>query len=124
MAAFVMKNIEKMLVRKVRSSCFSVILVMLSCGVLLGGVVDQNIDFAELSRCSLHRSFAKLFAANIAGQQKTFAAFGFDQPLRFPGIAVLVEINHRDIRTFLGKKNGDGTANSTISAGDQCDFIS
>ena len=36
--------------------------------VLLCGVVDQDVDFAELSRRSLHRIFAKLFAANIAGQ--------------------------------------------------------
>jgi hypothetical protein len=118
-----MKNIEKMLVRKVRSSCFSVILVMLSCGVLFCGVVDQDVDFAEFSPRSLHRILAKLFAANIAGQQQAFAAFGFDQPLRFPGIAMLGQINQRNIRALLGEKDRNGPANSTITAGDQRDFI-
>jgi hypothetical protein len=32
-----------------------------------------------------------------------------------PGIAVLVEINDRDIRTLLGEKDRNGTANSTIT---------
>jgi hypothetical protein len=35
--------------------------------------------------------------------------------LRFPGIAVLVEINDRDIRPFLGEKDRNGTANFTIT---------
>jgi hypothetical protein len=36
--------------------------------VLLSGVVDQDVDFAEFSPSSLYRIFAKLFAAYIAGQ--------------------------------------------------------
>jgi len=36
--------------------------------VLLCGVIDQDVDSAELSPGSLHRNFAKLFSADIAGQ--------------------------------------------------------
>jgi hypothetical protein len=124
MAAFVMKNIEKMLVRKVHSTCFSVILVMLSCGCCSAALLTRMLNLAEHSAGSLHRIFAKLFAAHVAGQHETFAAFGFDQPFRFPSIAVLGQINNRNIRTLLGEKDRNGTANSTITAGDERDFIS
>src|SRR5438128_10671137 len=80
--------------------------------MLLCGVVDQDVDFAKFSPGSLHRIFAKLFTANITGQQQTFAAFGFDQPLRFPGIAVLGQLNDRNICTLLGEKDRNSTPTS------------
>jgi hypothetical protein len=90
--------------------------------VLLCGVVDQDVDAAEFSSGSLNRIFTKLLATNVAGEQQAFAPFSFDQPLRFPGIPVLVEINDGDVRTFLRQKNCNGTANSAVTAGDQRDF--
>src|SRR5437879_11469411 len=85
--------------------------------LLLRRVVDQDVDAAEFSSGSLNRIFTKLFATNVAGEQQAFAPFSFDQPLRFPGIPMLVEITDCDVCTLLRQHNCNAPANSAVPAG-------
>src|SRR5215216_1191637 len=99
-AAFVRKNIAKMLVRKVRSNCSALI-----CSVLLRRVVDEDVEFPQLGDRSLDRLLAKRLLADIAGDQQAASPLGLDQALRLLGVAVLVQVDDRAVGTFLGVQN-------------------
>ena len=67
-----------MLVRKVRSSCSALISLMLWGGVLLGGVVDQHVQAAELAHGPVDRVLAEGLVAHVAGEGQAAAALGLD----------------------------------------------
>jgi hypothetical protein len=107
-----------MFVRNVFTSCFSVILVMLFCGV-----VDKNVDLAELLNGPFHRALAECFVTNVAGYEQTFAVLIFDQALRFLRVFVFFEVNDGEVRAFFCKMNGDGATDSAVPAGNERGFI-
>ncbi len=79
--------------------------------------------WTELTFCFHDGRAAELFLADVAGEENTFPALGFDQLLRFPRVLVFVQINDRNVRAFLRIEDRDGPADPAVPAGDQCDFV-
>src|SRR5437588_12069629 len=67
--------------------------------MLLGGVVDEDVEFAELVRHLVDDFVAMLLVPDVAGDSNALALLGFDKPTRFLGILFLLEIRNRDVRT-------------------------
>ena len=64
----------------------------------------------------------KLLIANVAGDGEAAATLFFDQPNRFLGVFVLLEIDNRGMSSFFGKGDRYRAANSAVAAGYQGDF--
>ncbi len=53
---------------------------------LMGGIVDENVELAELRRSLVHGLFAEALGADIAPDQQRFLPFALDQRLGFLGV--------------------------------------
>jgi hypothetical protein len=111
-------------VRKVRSSCSLVILSRLSCGccsaaLLLGGIIDQDINPPERTHGVLHGLLAEAFIAHIAGNRHTTPALLLHTGLRLMRVVVLVQVYDGHIGPFFGEGDGHGAADATVSSGDE-----
>jgi hypothetical protein len=89
--------------------------------MLLGGIVNENVEPAKLFYRLLNRLLAERLVADVTRDENAPAAFLLDLEPRLIGISVLVQIEDRDIRPLLRKVNRDGAADSAIATGDQCD---
>ena len=58
--------------------------------MLLGGIVDDDIEPAEFIDGLLHGCLTEFFIANVTIDKQTFAALLFHKLLRFPGIFVFL----------------------------------
>jgi hypothetical protein len=87
--------------------------------MLLRGVVNQNVDAAQLAFRLRDGRATKLFVADVAGNQHTFSALRFDQPLCFSRVFMLVEINNGNVRTLFRIKHRHGSPNAAVAAGNQ-----
>ena len=63
--------------------------------MLLGSVIDQNIQAAELLDRLIDNVPAKRFLADIARDQQALAIVLLDQPFCFPGVVMFVEIDEQ-----------------------------
>src|SRR6266480_7256800 len=92
--------------------------------MLFGGVVDQNVELAELFNGSLDSFSTELFLADIACDQQTFAALFLYQAPGLLCVLVLFEIDNRNVCIFFREGNPDCAADSAIAASDERHFIS
>src|SRR6266487_1713471 len=108
-----------MFVRKVRSSCFSVIFSIESCGCCSAALFTRmSILPNSFMVCSI------AFRQNISCNKETSAFCLLNQTLGFVGVFVLFQINDRDISAFFCKGNGNRAANSAVTAGDNSRLVS
>jgi len=81
--------------------------VLLKCSI-----VDQNIKFSECLDGLIDRSLAELKIDDVSGHCYAAAPFGFDRPLGFLGVFVLVEIGDRNVCPFPDVENRDGASDA------------
>ncbi|MNY27454.1 hypothetical protein D3C86_1613620 [compost metagenome] len=84
--------------------------------MLLGGVVDQNVEFAQAFHCFVDQILAERFYPDVTGNQNTLPALLLDLAFRFFGIGMLIQIGNDHIRTFLGKMNGNRAPNAAVAS--------
>lgn len=90
--------------------------------MLLGGIVDENVELAERANRLPDKFLAVSLVADIASDRKTTSAFGLDQAVRFFGVLGFIKVRNRDVGPLFGEEGRDGAADSTIAAGDQRDL--
>src|SRR5438309_1683721 len=73
--------------------------------MLLGGVIDEDIDMSELSHNLFNSASADLLAAYISRDILAGPPLVLHKPARLFGVAVLAEIEDRDVRTLAGERN-------------------
>jgi hypothetical protein len=91
-------------------------------GMLLAGIVDEDVETAELVHDLLHRAFAKCLVAEIAGNGDRFPPFPFDNLLRLRRIVVLAQVKDGDVGTLAGVQGGDRPADSAVGPSDESDL--
>jgi hypothetical protein len=64
---------------------------------------------------------AERLAAQVARDPKRAHSALLDQPHGLPRVSVLVQIDERDVRPFLGEGECHGPANAAIASGDERD---
>src|SRR5919109_4991197 len=82
--------------------------------VLLGGIIDQYVEPAEVVHGLLHRLPTKHLIAYIPNQVKTPLASSFDLVFGLIRIAMLTQIDNSYIRTLPGKRDCDRTAYTAV----------
>ena len=87
--------------------------------MLLGGVVDQNVDSTQLPFRLRNRRAAKTFIPDVPGNQNAAPSLRFHEPLGFPGVLVFLEVNYGNIRPFLRVEHRHGPADPAVAAGNQ-----
>ena len=86
--------------------------------MLLGRVVDQDVDPAECLHDPPGGLAAKVGIADVTGDRDAPAAFALHLFARFVGVFMLVEIHDGDVRAFLGKGDGDRPPDPAVTPGD------
>src|SRR5205085_1690741 len=93
-------------------------------GVLLErGIVDQDVELAQLVDGALRRLFAELLVGDVALDHDAASAFVFDVALRLFGVAVGVEVDDGHVRALAGEEHGHGAADAGVAAGDERDHV-
>ncbi len=92
--------------------------------MLLGSVIDHDIDLAELVHRLLDSFSTKLLIADIARDQQTFAPVFFHQALGLTRVLVFFEIGDRNVRSLFRKGNRDRATDPAVAAGDKRDLVS
>ena len=90
--------------------------------VLLGGVVDQQIEPAEGLDGAREGLAAERLVADVAGDREAAPPLFLDQLPGRAGVGVLVEIDDRDLGALLGEADRDRPADPAVAAGDQGDL--
>jgi len=75
--------------------------------VLLGGVVDQQVEPAQRADGAGDRVLAERLVADVAGNGDAAPALLLDQRLGRCGMFVLVQVDDREIGAFLGEADRD-----------------
>src|SRR5438874_4542924 len=92
--------------------------------MLFGGVVDQNVELAELFDGLLDSFSTELFLTEIASNQQTFVPFFFHETPGFIRVLLLFKVHDRNVRALSRKGNCDCAADPAVSAGDDGHFVS
>ena len=87
--------------------------------VLLGRVIDQNVQAAELIDAGIHRPLAEVGVADISAQLQPTLTLRLHQCDGVIGIGLFVQIDNRHRRTLGGEMHRSRAANSGISTRDQ-----
>jgi hypothetical protein len=85
---------------------------------LVRGVVDQNVDGAELLDGPVDDRAAMLGILDIAGDEDTGAACFFHQPPGLARVLVFIEVGDEHVGAFARKSESDGAADATVTTGD------
>ncbi|XUR38955.1 hypothetical protein ACQY74_007095 (plasmid) [Rhizobium leguminosarum bv. trifolii] len=85
---------------------------------LMCGVVDENVDTAELLDRRLDDLSAVGGILDVTADEDSLASGLLDQPFRLIGILILVEIGEQQIGTLPGIGDRHCPANAAIAAGD------
>src|SRR5688500_5718258 len=91
--------------------------------MLLGGVVDEDIEPLEFLDGLLDRLLAEGLATDIAFDEMRLAALALDQAPGFLGIVVLFVVDDGDLRTFAGEQDGRRTADAGVASSDQRNLV-
>lgn len=83
--------------------------------MLLGGIINENIETAKLSHHTVDCVLAKSFLSNVPRDGHTSASFLFDQSFRLLRVFVFVQIDDGHVGALSGECDGDGTADSTVA---------
>ena len=87
--------------------------------LLGGGVVDDDVEPAELVGGALDGATAVVAVGEVAGQAHAATAPGLDELLRVGRVVALGEIGQRDVGALLGEGDGHGAPDAGVAAGDQ-----
>src|SRR5262245_15373561 len=87
--------------------------------MLLGRVVDEDIESPEALDRSLNGLVAKCFFADVAADQQTLSASLLDRPGGLFGVLMFIVTDNGDVRAFAGEGHGNCATNSAVAAGDE-----
>ena len=104
----------------VRSKCSSVSSLERVDVLLERGVVDQDVELAELVHGALHRVAAEFAVGDVARDRDAAAAFVLDRALRLGGVLMLGQVGDGHVGALAGEQHRHGAADAGIGAGDQC----
>ena len=90
--------------------------------MLLGSVVDQDVDATKGVDRLPHHRVAERRVADIARDRQTAGAGILDGVAGRLGVLVFVEINDNDVSTFLGEADRSRTADAAVATGNHGDF--
>jgi len=90
--------------------------------VLFCGIVDDDIEFAELLQDRLHQFAAKRGFAHVSAKEMAPASEGFHSSLRLDCIFIFRQVRNADIGTLCSERHRNSTANATVSASDNGHF--
>ncbi|MCY1514640.1 hypothetical protein D9M68_491890 [compost metagenome] len=88
-------------------------------GMLLGRVVDQDIELAVLLHRLARHPFGVAAVGKVACDRKAFAPRRFDQFDGFASVGMLVEIGNGNVGALAREGHGNGAANTAVAARDQ-----
>src|SRR5690606_23969361 len=86
--------------------------------VLLGGVVDEDVEPTELVDGLPDGVAAELGVCDVAPEQEGPPALLLDLRLDLLGVPVLLEVDDRDVGALLGEVHGHGPADAAVASGD------
>src|SRR5205823_9859049 len=89
--------------------------------VLLGCIVDQNVEPAEFLGGFLHGPSAEAFVTDVTGYLDAARTFARDEAQRLVGVAILIEIDDGDVGSLACHGDRGGAADTAVAAGDQRD---
>ena len=112
-----------MLVRKVRSSWSGTDIFDVFLGMLFRGIVNQNVEAPEFPDGLLDSSFTKSLLADISCDGQAATAMTGNQSFSLFGVLMLIQINHRYVRSFLSESDSDRATNSAISPRDESNLV-
>ena len=92
-------------------------------GMLFAGIVDEDVELAELAHRFFDRALAEVLVADVAGNRDRPAAFLLDDGLGEGGIIMLAQIDDGDVGAFAREQGGDRAADAAVGAGDQRDLV-
>lgn len=91
--------------------------------MLLGGVVDQDVELAELLDRPLDHFLAERLFADVPGHRQTATTFGLHQADGLSRVDLLGgKMHDHDISAFLGIRHGDRAADTAVAPGDDRDL--
>nr|WP_276602852.1 hypothetical protein [Nannocystis pusilla] len=90
-------------------------------GVLLGGVVDEDVEAAEAIDDLADGVAAERAVADVAADRQTGAALFLDLGGGLAGVAVLAQIDDGDVGALAGEQHGGGAADAAVAPGDERD---
>jgi hypothetical protein len=91
-------------------------------GVLLAGVVDEDVEPAELVHRLGDDRVAMGFLAKVAGYRDRAAALGLDDAPGLGGVVMLAQIGNGDVGALAREQGGDRAADAAVGAGDDRDL--
>jgi hypothetical protein len=87
---------------------------------LVGGVVHQQVDAAELVHGALHERLAVLLVGDVAGREHRRPAGLSHQPRRLLPVLLLgLEVGQHDVGALAGEGDRDGAADAGVAARDE-----
>jgi hypothetical protein len=87
--------------------------------MLLGRVVDQDVQAAETLHGSTDRLATERLAAYVPGYPERARSELFDEADCLARVSVLVQIDDRHIRAFPGERDRHGAADAAVASRDQ-----
>jgi hypothetical protein len=91
--------------------------------VLFGGVVDQDVEPAELRHDVVYGLPAEALIAHVSRQRQAASALFFHEGSGLLRVAVFIEVYHSHIGPFLGESDSHGAPDPTVPSGDEGDFV-
>jgi hypothetical protein len=88
-------------------------------GMLLGGIVHEDVQTAELFANVGDRFLAEFAILNLAWKEEAAPSLRFDKLPCLLRNALLLQINHRHVRAFPRKSDRHSAADPAIAAGDE-----
>ena len=91
--------------------------------VLVGSIVDDDVDLAHLGEGLLNNLLAVLLLGDVGRKQVAFSSVLLDLLLCFLGVAVFVgEVVDQNICALHGVENSNGTADTRVPSGNDSLF--
>ena len=92
--------------------------------MLLDRVVNQNVDLAEFAHLLSDDLLTKLFVPDISIDHQTFPSPFFHQTFCRLRVLMFLQIDDRNIGTFLAESDCERLANSAVPASNERNFVS
>ena len=91
--------------------------------MLLGGVVYQDVELAELLHRLSDRLAAEILVAYVARDQVTPAALLFHQTLGLFRVFMLIQVHDADVGALFCERNCDRSSDAAVASRDHGDFV-
>ncbi len=83
------------------------------------GIVDQDVELAEVFDCAPHRLAAECPPSDVSGNEQALPSFVLDGALRIFGVLLLAKYSARDISAFPRKQQATARPIPESAAGDK-----